>query len=156
MRKFLIAAAALGAISAPAFAQPYEPREPVPYEEDFEGEFGEEDAFVLDPAEIARMAGVMDRMLGAIMNLPIGGIAEAVDPLGRSGIGRGDTLRDVAGREDPFVEQRIRAGIQGATSGLGAISKALTRMMPALRRSLDEVSRSFEDAMAEVDAGRPY
>jgi len=156
MRKFLIAAAALGAFSAPAFAQPYEPGEPVPYQEEFEEEFEGEDAFVLDPAEIGRMAGVMDRMVGALMNLPIGGIAEAVDPLGRSGIGRGDTLRDVAGREDPFVEERIRAGIQGATRGLGAMSQAMQRMMPALRRSLDEISRSFEDAMAEVDQGRSY
>jgi hypothetical protein len=145
MRKSLIAAAALVA-AAPAIAQPA-------YDEDLADEARTE---ILDPREVGEMARMMDRLVGAVMDLPIGGIAQALDPEDRGGVRRDETLRDMAERDDPYAEERIRAGIHGATRGIGVMSEALARMMPVLQRSLEEVSRSIETAVDEAVPGRRY
>jgi hypothetical protein len=108
---------------------------------------------VLHPGQARAMAGAMDRLLGAVLDLPIGGIAAAVDPYGRGGYHPGATVRDMATRDDPYAEARMRAGIRGATRGVGAMSEALTRMMPVLQRSIDEVGREIAGAMDEADLG---
>jgi hypothetical protein len=142
MRKFVIVGAALLA-ATPALAQPDV------YIED-------EARPALNARDIGRMAGAMERMVGAIMDLPVGGIAAAIDPLGRGGIYPGDTVGDLASRDDPYAEARIRAGIRGTARGVGAMNEALARMLPVLRRSIDEVSRDVEAAMADVEDGEPY
>jgi len=160
MRKLLILGAAL-IVAVPAIAQPdYDdrpaPDEDVAYEEEWE-EPAEPPAPVLPhPGEVREIAGAMDRLVGAVMDLPIGGIARAVDPYGASNVPPGATVRDMATRDDPYAEARIRGGIQGATRGVGAMSEALARAVPVLQRSFEQVSRDLERAMDEVDAGRPY
>lgn len=145
MRKLIIAGAALAA-AAPALAQPGA------YYDDYDARYERP----LDTRDIGRVATAMDRMVGAILDLPVGGIAAAVDPLGRGGVHPRDTVRDLAERDDPYAEQRIRAGIRGTARGVGVMTESFARMLPVLRRSLDEMSRSFEDAMDEADYRDPY
>lgn len=145
MRKLIIAGAALFA-AAPALAQP-----PV-YEDDYEVR----DERPLDARDVGRMANAMERMVGAILDLPVGGIAAAVDPLGRGGVHPGDTMRDLAERDDPYAERRIRADIRGTARGVSALSETLARMTPVLRRSIEEMRRSFEDAIDEAEDREPY
>ena len=151
MRKLILAGAALVA-AAPALAQP--PAD-VPPPVDGYVEY-EDEAPALDPRQVDDMATRMDRMVGAIMSIPIGPIVEAVDPYGRGRYRRGDTIRDMATRDDPYAEERIRRGIQASARGMGAINQALARAMPALRRSLDEVRRTMEQAIDEADGRRGY
>lgn len=142
MRKLIIAGAALLA-ATPVLAQPdYDDAlEPAPAP--------------LAPQDIGRVAGAMERMVGAILDLPVGGIAAVIDPLGRGGIYPGDTVGDLASRDDPYAEARIRAGIRGTARGVGAMSEAFARMVPVLQRSIDEMSRDVEAAMEEVER-EPY
>lgn len=139
MRKLIIFGAALLAAS-PLAAQP-------PAYDEWEEPI---DAPAADPRAIAAMAGVMDRLVGAMFDLPIGGIVAAVDPLGRSGYHPGSTLRDMAERDDPYMEERIRSRIQGTTRGISALSQAMVRMMPELRRTAREIERSFSEALEEA------
>jgi hypothetical protein len=142
MRNFLILGAALLA-AAPVQAQP-------PIDED------EDRAEVaLDPRELQAMTGVMDRLVGAVMDLPIGGIVAAVDPLGRGEYRRDDTVRDMAERDDPYVEERLRDGIRGTSRSIGVMSHAIARMMPVLERSLREMEHSLQDAIEDVRGERP-
>ena len=97
---------------------------------------------------------ISDRMVGAIMSIPIGPIVEAVDPYGRGRYRPGDTIRDMATRDDPYAEERIRRGIQASARGMGAMTQALARAMPALRRSIEDVRRSMEQAIDEADGFR--
>lgn len=145
MRKFIFTAVAL-LVAAPALAQPA-------YEDDRDPP---RDEIAIDAADVARMGRAMERMVGALMDLPVGGIAAAIDPLGRGGVHPDDTVRDLAERDDPYAEQRIRAGIRGTASGIGAMSEALARMMPVLRRSIDDIRRSVDAAMDEADDREPY
>jgi len=158
MRKMLILGAALLA-AAPLAAQPgrYDERPvtraPADGEDWGQEDFGRGAPPVLDPRQMQAMAGAIDRLLGAVMDLPIGGIAAAVDPHNRGGYHPGATVRDMATRDDPHAEARMRAGIHGATRGIGAMSQALTRVMPVLERSLAEVGREIEAAIDAADLG---
>jgi hypothetical protein len=170
MRKLLFLGAALFA-AAPIMAQPSASDEAAAYDaplpeameddedwedEDYEGQ--DRDHLpppVIHPGQVEAMGGAMDRLLGAVLNLPIGGIAAAVDPYNRERIPPGATVGDMARRDDPYAEQRLRAGIRGATRGVGAMSHALARMMPVLERSFEQVERELEAAMDQAD-GRPY
>ena len=151
MRKLLITAAFLLAAS-PVLAQPpadVPPPADAPGYADYEDE-----APVIDPRQVDDVAARMDRMVGAIMSIPIGPIVEAVDPYGRGRYRPGDTIRDMATRDDPYAEERIRRGIQASARGMGAMTQALARAMPALRRSIEEVRRSMEQAIDEADGFR--
>lgn len=141
MRKLLITGAILFA-AAPAFAQAV-------YDEDLDARIAD----AADPRQIGETALVMDRLVGAVMDLPIGGIVAAVDPYGRGGYRRDDTVRDMASRDDPYVEERLRAGIHGTARGFGAMSQALARIMPVLQHSIREVERSVEQALDETRYG---
>lgn len=168
MRKLLFLGAALIA-AAPVLAQPagrgndraYDV--PMPEAMADEEEWDEEDDGryeqdriappVMHPGQVEAMGGAMDRLLGAVMSLPIGGIAAAVDPYNRGGIHPNATVRDMANRDDPYAEQRMRAGIRGATRGVGAMSQALARVMPELERSIEQVGREMEAAIDQADRG---
>jgi hypothetical protein len=171
MRKLLFLGAAM-LVAAPLAAQPAAYDDGARYDapmpqamaddEDWDAEEAEEyDRYeqdevappVLHPGQVEAMGGAMDRLLGAIMNLPIGGIAAAVVPYNRGHIPPGATVRDMASRDDPFAEQRLRAGIRGATRGVGAMSHALAQMMPVLERSIEQVEREMEAAIGQVDQG---
>lgn len=143
MRKMIVAVAALALPAAAAAQQP--PAPPSGY--DGYAEDARDEAPLLDQREIADMAQSMDRLVGAVMDLPIGGIMAAVDPEGRRGHRPDETVRDMATRDDPDAEARIRGGIQASTAGIGAMSQALAQMMPVFRRSMEEMERSMDRAM---------
>jgi hypothetical protein len=133
MRKLLIAATAI-ALAAPAAAQP-------------SGHDREDDIVEVlpDRREMAAMTGSLDRLVGALLDLPIGGIVAAVDPEGRGGYRRADRLRDLS--DDPYVEERLRGTIRGTSAGMGAMVEAMAVMTPVLRRSLEDARRRMEDAI---------
>ncbi|HVQ09882.1 MAG TPA: hypothetical protein VMS43_15755 [Allosphingosinicella sp.] len=96
---------------------------------------------------IERTAPAIDRATGAMLDLDVGPLLDAADPYGRRG--RHRTLRDIAGRDDPRFERRLRASIYGTAAGLSRTIDAFAAAEPALRRSV----RDMEDAIAgAVDA----
>ena len=167
MRNLLFAGAALGlAIPALALAQRSDVPPPLPaaavdyVDEDepvYAGEvdYGDHESEpergpLIDPREAAEMAQNMDRLVGAVMNLPIGGIVAAVNPEAALEYGPNATVRDMATRDDPDAEARIRGGIRASAAGAGAMSQALAQIMPVLERTMQQVERDMDAAM------RPY
>ena len=134
MRKLIIAAGAL-AFAAPAFAQPPHPRDSDIVRE------------LPHPEEIEELGDTVARVADAIMDVPVGPIADAVDPH-RRGRHRNETLGDVASRDDPYARERIRHQVGAATVGLGAVMEEVAVVTPVLRRSLEDAARRMEDAMA--------
>ena len=135
MRKLIIAASAL-AFAAPAAAQPYEPRD-----EDIVRSLPH-------PGQIEEMGDTVGRVAEAILDVPIGPIADAIDPYRRR-YHRDETLGDVAGRDDPYVRERLRDQVGAATVGLGAVVEELAVLTPVLRRSLEDATRRMEDAIED-------
>jgi hypothetical protein len=137
---FALAAAAL--LAAPAAAQP----EPRPIDEH------DVRAALPSPGEIQEMGVAMDRMIGALLTIDVGPIMDAADPQRRNpDHGRpGRTLGDMGRRDDPYFDQRMRAGVQGATVGLQQMVGAFATVAPQMQRSIEEMSRSIEGAMRNV------
>ena len=127
MRKYLIAAAFL------TFALPAAAQGPAP-----------------SGAEIEAIAPALDRATGAMLNIDVGPLLDALDPYGRHAGPR--TLGDIARRDDPYFEQRLRGRIYGTTAAMARMADAFAAAEPALRRSLFEIEREIENA---VEASRP-
>jgi hypothetical protein len=149
MHKLVIAAAAI-AFAAPAFAQLPPPK--VPYQDPLEDRITRS---IPSPGEIEAMAPALDRSMNVLMNMDIGPLMDAVDPLRRSpDYGRpGRTLGAMGGRDDPYFEERMRSSVYGATANMGRMMGAFAAAAPALARSMRELERAMSDAMGGFDSG---
>ena len=141
MYKFAIAAAA-AALALPAAAQPQ------PYDDPLADEI----VRAIPPAEqIEAMAPALDRMIGALMNVEVGPLIDAVDPYRRGpDYGRpGRTLGELGRRDDPHFEERVRSSLYGSTQQMGRMTGALAAAAPALARALREMERAMGAAADE-------
>ena len=153
MRKLILAASGLAPLllaAAPAAAQPY----PEPRDRDRDREIVRS---LPDPRQIEELGDTLGRVAEALMDVPIGPIADAIDPY-RRGRDRNETLGDIASRDDPYARERIRDQVGAATVGVSAAAEQLVVLTPVLRRSLEDATRRMEDAMARRgrDRDRDY
>ena len=136
MRNILITAALATLAAAPSAARrPAPTRSAAPHE-------------VID-----RTAPAIDRATGAMLDLDVGPLLDAADPYGPRG--RHRTLRDIAGRDDPYFERRLRASIYGTAAGLSRTIDAFAAAEPALRRSIHDMEDAIEGALDEAAAAAP-
>ncbi|MEA3014227.1 MAG: hypothetical protein QOD42_2772 [Sphingomonadales bacterium] len=94
---------------------------------------------------IDRTAPAIDRATGALLDVDVGPLLDAADPYGPRG--RHRTLRDIAGRDDPRFERRLRASIYGTADGLNRMIDAFAAAEPALRRSVHDMEDAIEGAV---------
>lgn len=141
MRKLLIAVAAGAMFAHPASAQDDSIFDDEPY-----AEF--EDA--LPPGdEVEAMAPALDRATGALLEVDVGPMIDAVDPYRRDRSRGRRTLGDLARRDDPYFDLRLRDSIYGTTAELGRMMDAIAAATPALRRSLHETKTAIERAIGD-------
>lgn len=132
MRKALFLAAALS-FAAPAAAQP---------------SAADQAQEALEQVDFDRTATMLERMVDVFLDIPVGGIAAAVDPLGhRTGIYPHDTVGSVTNRNDPGAAQRLRGQIRGAARTAERATRAVARMMPELERSFEQLRAGFAAAI---------
>ena len=146
MRTLLISAVSL-VLAAPVLAQPYPDPEQTPYPE--QTDVARE---LPSQHEIDALGTVMERMVGAMMDMPIGGIVEAMEP-GRvmTEAERNQTVRDMATRDDPYAEERMRGSIDAMTGQMGAMTEQLAVLIPVLSRSMVDFQRRMEEAVRPYD-----
>jgi hypothetical protein len=94
---------------------------------------------------VDRTAPAIDRATGAMLDLDVGPLLDAADPYGRRG--RHRTLRDIAGRDDPRFERRLRGSIYGTADSLNRMIDAFAAAEPALRRSVRDMEDAIEGAV---------
>ncbi len=142
MRKLIIAASALAfALPAAASAQA------------FPEEMDDEIARSLPhPGEVDAMADVAGRAAEAVIDVPIGGVIQAIDPTRR--VRRDDTIADVS--RDPYLRDRIRDSVDGVAIGMGDMMSRVAVLAPALRRSLADLERSLDRAVNDGRRGGDY
>jgi len=106
--------------------------------------------------QVAAMAPALDRATGALLDLDVGPILDAADPYGRDRyLRRQRTLRDMARRDDPLFEHRLRAQIYGTTAAMARMMDAFAAAEPAMRRSLDRMEREIGAAMRDARRDLP-
>ena len=149
MRKLLIAAAAGAMLAAnPALAQD----DPI-----FEDEPYAEVEDLLPPGdEVEAMAPMLDDAAGAMLDVDVGPMIDAVDPYRRGRWHGRRTLGDLARRDDPYFDLRLRDSIYGTTAELGRMMDAIAAATPAVRRSLYEMERAIDRAARDYRYRRRY
>lgn len=127
MRKALILLPLLFAAS-PAFAQaaPQLPRE------------------LTDPATAQRLAGAMQALSNALLNIRVGEMQAAMEGRPVTPADRDLTVRDMARRDDPDFDRHLQ-------QKLAAVGPALQQSMTALNRALPEIARDLHDAKKSLE-----
>jgi hypothetical protein len=128
MRLLLIAAAST-LLAVPAAAQPPRPSD-----------------------EIRSYAPALDRTTEALLDVDLGPLLDAIDP-GRRHYDR--TLRDIARRDDPDFDRRMRASIYGNAARIGRAADAMAAAAPALRGAVEQVQRDMDAAIDARPPGPP-
>ncbi|MDP8912592.1 MAG: hypothetical protein M3N39_03330 [Pseudomonadota bacterium] len=137
MRHFILAASVI-ALAAPAAQAQSSPS--------FPQEMDREIVRSLPaPDEVEDMAGVAGRAAEAILDVPIGGVVRAIDPTRR--VPRDATVGEMAGRDDPYLRERVRDSVDGLAIGMGDMIAQVAVIAPELRRALAGVELSLERAI---------
>jgi len=102
------------------------------------------------PAEVEAMADVAGRAAEAVLDVPIGGVIQAIDPSRR--VRRDDTIADVS--RDPYLRDRVRHSVDGVAVGMGDVMAQVAVVAPALRRSLADLERNLDRAIYDARRGR--
>jgi hypothetical protein len=101
--------------------------------------------------EIDQAADTLDRLVGALLDVRVGPLAEAIDPERRADPRRRDeTLRDMARRDDPYFEQRMRGSIATMRDNAGAMMARLAALAPLLRETMAEFERQVGEATRDL------
>ncbi len=99
------------------------------------------------------MTGALDAMLGAMLNMRIDGFAKALEPLngGKKIKLKGNTLGEMAARDDRNFDKKLKNGTHAMVAGMGAMASALAGIMPELENAMDKM----DDAMSKVGEKLP-
>ena len=139
MRHLLIAASLSAlAFAAPAAAQTF----PAEMDEDIVRSLP-------SPHEVETTGRVLERVADAVLDVPVGGVVEAIDPTRR--VHPDETLGDLARRDDPYARERIRDSIGGLTVGMNEMMTQVAILAPVLRRSLADLEHNLGRAMRDYD-----
>ena len=104
-------------------------------------------------AEMDALGAVLGRVTGALMDVEIGGVIDAIDPEGGDAWKREErsrTIGDLAGADDPYAKERMERSVEIATSGMGDVMTDIAILAPRLRRTFEEVGRDIEDATRDL------
>ena len=99
-----------------------------------------------DPAMVDRLAGTMQAMSRAFLDLPVGEIEAAVEGRPPTPADRNRTLRS----EDPNLDREVQTQIAQARPMIRQSMKAISDALPAVMKSLHEARESIERAAANM------
>lgn len=105
------------------------------------------------PYDVEEAGDRLGGAVGAMLDVPIGGVVQAIDPTARAR--RNDTIADIAGRGDPDFEARLQDDVRGLTLKTADLMRGLAVAAPVLRRSLADLERNLQGALRGV-SDRPY
>jgi hypothetical protein len=98
-----------------------------------------------DPMVHDTVAIMVESMAGAIMNMPIDGITQAIETARPGAVRRqyrrGATVADVAGRDARYLPEELGDESRAAIGMMGGVARAMANMMPAF----ENLSREMQD-----------
>jgi hypothetical protein len=138
MRSALLAVFALS-FASPVFAHsPEAPQAPRYEMQDMADKFN-------DPVAQEAMSNAFGSMMSALMDMRIDGIAKALEPMngGKKIKLHGNTLREMALRDDPNFERKMQGGTRAMVGSMGAMMSAFAQIMP----QMEEAMKKMEGAL---------
>lgn len=168
--KFALLPMSVALLAAPAFAQNGEivfvpgtgaavdmgSSEPTAFADnnDNAGDINDIAEKLANPAVQEGVATVVERMTGAMMHMPVGHIAEAIETARpgtvKRSIRRDATVADLAGRDAEYLPEELGARSREAMGMMSGFARAFAVMMPEFERIGREMEESFKAAKAEA------
>ena len=84
------------------------------------------------------------------MNLPVGEIQAAIEGRPATSADRRRTVRDLAGRNDPYLDQRIERQAARSGAAIQAGARAMATALPAILQSIDRAADEIDRATANL------
>ena len=90
-----------------------------------------------DPSTQAAVAGALGAAMAAVLDIRVDKMAKALEPLngGKKLKMKGNTLREMAERQDPKFERKMEEGTKTAVRSAGSLAQALAVMIPELQKA---------------------
>ena len=136
----LLAAAPLLAAAAPAVAQPAP-------EEDLASEIHH---VLDDPRTEQTLSQSIDALTDTLLNLPVGELVAVVDGRPVTAADKRLTVRDLARRNDPAFEAKMRGQLADTLPKVRQGMRSLSSALPALVKSFEEAGAAIERATANL------
>jgi hypothetical protein len=134
MRKILIALPLL-LCATPAFAQEAPPG--IPPE-------------LTDPATVHRLAGTMQALSQALLNIRVGEIRAGLEGRDPTPLEKNVTLHDLARMKDPNFDRHYQEQVASVGPQLERSMTTMQRTLPKVMRDLKDAQRSIERAVANL------
>jgi hypothetical protein len=107
-----------------------------------------------DPEMQDKIAYTVERMADAVLAMPIGGVAEAIESARpgtvRRSVRRDDTVRDLAGRDGDYLAEDLGDRSREIVSMMGSLARAAATMAPALAQMGRELEESYRAAKGDT------
>lgn len=113
---------------------------------------------VSDPALQDGVAAMIEHTAGAMMNLPVGSFAEAIERARPGTVSRrirsDSTVADLAGRDARYLPEELGDRSREAMVMMSGFARAMAVMMPEFERMGREMEDGFRAAKAEARRNR--
>ena len=98
-----------------------------------------------DPSTQAAAAGILGAAMAAVLDIRVDKMAKALEPLngGKKLKMKGNTLREMAEREDPKFERKMEEGTKSAVRSAGSLAQALAVMIPELQKAAKKMGNAL-------------
>lgn len=103
-----------------------------------------------DPAMAERLAGAMQALSKAFLNLPVGEVQAAIEGRKPSAAERRQTVRDLGRRDDRNFERDFQQQMANARPMMEQSIKALQQALPGMMQGLQQAQQSLERATANM------
>ena len=134
MRKILIVLPLL-LCASPAFAQEAPPQLPPE---------------LTDPATAQRLAGAMQAVSHALLNVKVGEVRAALDGRQASPQERNMTVGDLARRRDPDFDRHFQQQVASVGPKVQQSMRALNQALPEMMRGLAQAQQALERAVSNM------
>ena len=103
-----------------------------------------------DPAAAGRLADAMQSLSDALLDMKVGGVQAILEGRKATPAERNVTVRDLARREDPQADRHLHERIAEAKPVIEQSIRAMNEALPEITRSLADVRRSLDRAIANM------
>jgi hypothetical protein len=103
-----------------------------------------------DPATAQRLAGAMQAVSNAFLNMRVGDIQAALEGRPATPAERNMTVRDMARRDDPDFDRHFEHNMAKVGPTMQRSMQALNETLPVVMHDLKDVQRSLERAVANL------
>ena len=107
-----------------------------------------------DPAVQDKVADMVERVSGAVMNMPIGGFTDAIESARPGTVKRrlrgNATLSDIAGRDSAYLPEELGDQSREMAAMTGGVARAMANIMPQIENLGRDVQEQMQAARQEA------